>query len=192
MKQTPASPESDFEYRIIVDEDSKTESCVITKYIGTSETVVIPDMINSVPVVSIAGEAFAFNSNLSSVTIPDSVTKIECGRYLDDIWWQPGAFDRCKNLSAVVLSSNLMHIGDYTFYDCASLTTITIPDKVVYIGDYAFSGCASLTTVTIPENVDKIGYCAFSDCGLLSKRVDKKIKKDKKKILGQCKCPEGD
>ena len=167
MKQLAASPESDFEYSLIIDEDTKTEGCVITKYTGTSAAVVIPETLNSVAVKRIARNAFAFNESLVSLTMPDCVTEIECGRYLDDIWWDPGAFDRCKNLAAVVLSNNLARIGGYAFYGCVSLTNIHIPATVGFIGEEAFSCCASLTSINLPNKINQIGVNAFFRCSSL-------------------------
>src|SRR5436309_3024678 len=47
----------------------------ITKYIGSGGAVVIPDMTNGYPVVSIGANAFSHSSsNLTSVTIPNSIT----------------------------------------------------------------------------------------------------------------------
>ena len=73
--------------------------------------------------------------------------------------------DRIEN---VVLSENLVHIGDNAFYECFSLTSITIPDSVTSIGNSAFSGCRSLTSVTIPDSVKEIGDYAFSGCNITS------------------------
>ena len=167
MKHLTASPVSDFEYTVYIDEDSKAESCVITKYTGTSGTVVIPDTLGGVAVKRIAGKAFAFNDNLISLAMPDSVTEIECGRYLDDIWWEPGAFDRCKNLTTVVLSNNLTHIGGYAFYYCASLININLPEGITFIGEAAFSDCASLTNITLPNTIIHIDSNAFFKCASL-------------------------
>src|SRR5271156_6757390 len=48
----------------------------IARYTGPGGDVVIPDTINGLPVTEIADSAFGANTNLTSVTIPDSVTHI--------------------------------------------------------------------------------------------------------------------
>ena len=59
---------------------TKTASAVtITKYVGNQSisTVNIPPKIQNLPVTTIAGNAFTPNGNITSVTIPNSVTSIQ-------------------------------------------------------------------------------------------------------------------
>ena len=98
----------------------------------------------------------SFDSMITSVIIPDSVTKIH-----DE------AFESCILLSEVKIGNGVTSIGEYAFYDCYSLTSVTIPDSVTSIGDSAFSGCSSLLSVTIPDSVTSIGNYAFSGCSSL-------------------------
>src|SRR5262249_32326947 len=51
----------------------------ITGYIGPGGNVAIPAIIDGLPVRDIGGLAFVGNTNLTAVTIPDSVTNIEDG-----------------------------------------------------------------------------------------------------------------
>ena len=48
----------------------------ITKTLEQAEGVIIPDTINGLPVTAIGGATFRFNTNLTGVTMPDSVTNI--------------------------------------------------------------------------------------------------------------------
>jgi hypothetical protein len=65
-----------------------------------------------------------------------------------------GSFSGCSNLSEVILSKNLLEIGERAFKDCSGLTNIsTIPNGVTYIGNEAFSGCASLNNIILPDNL---------------------------------------
>ena len=105
----------------------------------------------------IAGFAFSYRTNLTSVFIPNSVTSIgEC------------AFEACTNLTSVTIPNRIMTIREKAFVACSSLTSITIPNSVTSIGDLAFSECTSLTSIVIPDSVTSIGECAFQYCSKLT------------------------
>ena len=128
---------------------------------GSSATSVeIPDEINGLPVVGIKERAFENHSNLTSITIPDSVISI--GSY---------AFSGCSGLTSVTIGNGVTGIGYSAFYGCSGITSVTIPDSVTSIGEYAFYGCSGLTSVTIPDSVTGIGYSAFSGCSGLTSIV---------------------
>lgn len=103
---------------------------------------------------SIGKNAFCY-CNLTSITIPDSVTSIG-----------EGAFSGCTNLTSVTIPDGVTSIKNYTFSDCYKLTAITIPDSVTTIEKNAFYHCQGLTTIMIPDNVTSIGSSAFQYCGL--------------------------
>lgn len=77
-------------------------------------------------------------------------------------------FQRCHNLTNVVLSNNITRICSSMFRNCFNLPTIVIPAKVVVIEDYAFYNCRSLTNITIPASVNIIKGGAFAECSSLS------------------------
>ena len=132
------------------------------------------------------GFAFYGCQSLTSVTIPNSVTKI--GEW---------AFRECTNLTSITIGDSVTSIGYGAFSGCSSLTEFkgkfasddgryliidgvlhsfapaglseyTIPDGVTYIGDYAFLWCTNLTSITIPDSVTSIGNSAFSGCSSLT------------------------
>ena len=96
-------------------------------------------------------------ANITSYTIPDSVTEI--GEH---------AFNDCSSLTSVTIGDSVTEIGEGAFNGCSSLTSITIPDSVTEIGNGAFSGCSSLTSITIPDSVTEIGGYAFWKCSSLT------------------------
>ena len=91
------------------------------------------------------------NKEISSVTIPSCVTKI-------DNW----AFSGCVNLTSVTIPDSVTSIGEWAFYGCVNLTSVTIPDSVTSIGDRAFLTLfgGGLTSVSIPRNCT-VGEDAF-------------------------------
>lgn len=108
------------------------------KYKGTAADVTIPSRYQGKPVTTIGHAAF-FNSAVTSVTIPDSVTAI-----LD------GAFEKCSELTNISIPNSVTSIGLSAFAHCTSLKSITLPSSLSTIGNFAFDGCPSLMTVTYP------------------------------------------
>ena len=137
-----------------VNDDGKT--CTVTGQ-GTCQDkeIVIPEEIDGYRVTSIVGGVIekyhsGFNKDITSVTIPSSVTSI--GE--DAFWW-------CKSLASVTIPNSVESIGNNAFYGCESLASVTIPSSVTSIGEDAFSDCMNLANVTIPNSVTSIGSGAF-------------------------------
>ncbi len=101
--------------------------------------------------------AFKNCSDLTSLTLPSSVTRI--GDY---------AFKNCSGLTSLTLPSSVTRIGDYAFYNCSGLTSLTLPSSVTSIGEFAFRYCSGLTSLTIPSGVTSIGMSAFEYCSSLT------------------------
>lgn len=155
--ETTAKTFEDFEY----DTTNHGENIKITKYVGTAEEVVIPEEIDGKKVLTIGGAAFMSRNNITSVTIPDTVTGIS-----------GMAFSGCSGLEVVVLPNSVTTLGGGAFSGCSSLLAINLPANLATIDGAAFSNCVSLKSVTIPAGVTNIGEGAFSGCsGLTSLKV---------------------
>lgn len=117
----------------------------------TDENIVIPAYSpNEEKVTQIKAYAFAGNSNVKSIKIPETVTVIG-----------EAAFEDCIKLESVNLPSKLTKILPYTFNGCEKLKGVTIPAGVTYIGEKAFADCVAFESIVIPESVTKIGAFAF-------------------------------
>ena len=154
-----------------------SETGEITDYDDNCEKdVKIPETIDGVAVTSIGNFAF-YSNNLTSVTIPSSVTSIGISAFNNNQLPDSKAFiykrnsngseDKTKLVSyggakrnGVVIPSNVTSIG-YRAFQNNSLTSVTIPNSVTSIGFKAFQN-NSLTSVTIPSSVTSIGGYAFS------------------------------
>ena len=108
-------------------------------------------------VTSIGYRAFYDCTGLTSITIPNSVTSI--GGY---------AFSGCNGLTTITIPNNVTSIGSSAFGGCSGLTSITIPNSVTSIDDKVFYNCTGLTSVTIPNSVTSIGYSMFAYCSSLT------------------------
>ena len=144
---------------IIYDISQDGTYAIVVGYEGTATKVLIASEYQGLPVKSIYSEAFK-NSNITAVTIPDSVTTIGYNAFRD-----------CDSLTSVVIGDSVTTIENYAFYDCDSLTSVVIGDSVTTIGDRAFSSCSSLTSVVIPDSVECIGNYAFQYCSSLTSVV---------------------
>ena len=106
---------------------------------------------------TIGESAFKKCSSLTSIVIPNSITKINSS-----------TFESCSNLESVTLPNALTTIESSAFYDCGKLASITLPNTLTKIGSTAFGKCSSLTTITIPDSVTNIGNQAFNQCSSIT------------------------
>ena len=132
----------------------------ITQFAGwgnpASAAVLVPSVINGLPVTAIGASAFSYQLGATNVVVPDSVISI--GDY---------AFEHCLDLKTIQLSANLTSLGENAFIYCTNLTRLSIPNGVTIIPDGMAASCTSLGTVSIGSNVTSIGYGAFNSCGSL-------------------------
>ena len=137
--------------------------------------VVIPDMIDGLPVTELRG----FNkSPISEVIIPDTVTYLGLGNfgkcpYLERVVVGSGVkkidsqcFFDCPRLKAVEFApgSCLTTISASAFRKCTSLAEIALPASLTTISSEAFKECSALKTVTLPDSLEYIGSSAFMGC----------------------------
>ena len=122
--------------------------------------VVIPETVThdgtTYRVTTIANYAFYSCEQLTSVTIPASVTLIG-----------EGVFFGCTALRHVSIPESVTNMAPYVFYSCSSLQSVELPQSLTYMGDGMFCSCTSLKEVSVPELIDSIPLRCFYHCDSL-------------------------
>ena len=149
-----------------------------------SGVVVIPETViynnKKYSVTSIRSEAFIDCGNITSLTIPKSVTEIGsyafygCSGELIANCCIPsvtndylGAFYNSKFTKATI-GGYFPSIGTYAFYGCDNLKSVVILEGVESIMNNAFTDCSYLSSVVFPESLVSIGGSAFAGCKSLT------------------------
>ncbi len=153
-------------------------------------TVDIPAEIDGLPVTWIDEEAFYFCSELTAVTLPDTI------EYIAD-----EAFDYCRSLTQITIPASVVGMGQDVFNSCIQLETITVAegnpnfisvDGVLFSKNMEHLYCYPsakkdtsyvipaqtrgtmdfenkyLTSVTIPAGMDMLEGATFSGCSALT------------------------
>ncbi len=119
-------------------------------------------------VTSIGRSAFQNCNGLTSVTIGNSVTSIGSDAFSGCSGLTKAYFPNIESLCVISFGNrgaNPLSCARHLYIDGAEVTRVVIPNSVTSIGDFAFSGCRYLTSVTIPNSVTSIGSYAFYKCG---------------------------
>lgn len=148
----------------------------ITKYIGSSNAVNIPEEIDGSKVTVIGKHTFAGCSDVTEIIIPNTVAVIE-----------QGAFAR-TGLEKITIPDSVTEIHEYAFQACRSIEEIYISKGVKKIEDKAFQGCRQLKSV----EVDPLNENFYSVDGVLfGKELNLLIKYPASKSDTSYAVPEG-
>ena len=169
----------------------------INKYYNDNPDDCIPDL------------AFIHNQTLSSIILPDRLTKIgsfafyNCKSLTGSIIIPEGVtmlggstFEQCNNLNGILsLPSTLKYLGDPNgsygrdFWNCNFVCPITLPEGLEFIGERTFCDCRGLYgELIIPESVEFIGESAFENCESLigSLTIPQKVNRISIKAFAGC------
>lgn len=130
---------------------------IVTGVNGSPTTITVPNMVNGRAVMGIGPGAFAEQTQLRRVTLPDTVATIG-----------ENAFSGCVSLESVTFGKGLRLLDMGCFRDCQTLDYVSLPAKVEEIGRDAFAQCTSLARVDLNGEVKVIRDNAFGLCEQLS------------------------
>lgn len=135
--------------------------------------IVIPNVIDELPVTSLYDSAFEDCSSLTNIVIPDSVTSIGYN-----------TFSGCSGLEDMTIPDSVTSIGRYAFWGCSGLKTLTLGKGIKHIGFEAFAGCTDITTlnyniakcgITTTNSSGFDGYYPFSSCPIETVNIGESV-----------------
>ena len=112
----------------------------------------------------IGSETFRYCTQLTSIEIPATVTKIGNSAFVDTA------------IKTIKIPSGVTEIEDYLFSGCTNLENVELPEGILSIGRYAFDNCSSLSSLKIPNSVERVEYDAFLHTDFLQYNIQDGIK----------------
>lgn len=107
-------------------------------------------------------------STKSNIVIPDTIQNLPVYKICNK------AFQGQTTFTSVIITNNVIEIGDDAFSGCTNLTSLTLPNKLLKMGANAFRDCKNLKEVEIPGTLIEIPGGAFEGCErLLSVTINK-------------------
>lgn len=135
----------------------------ITRYLGTTTVdVLVPSVINGLPVVAINTRAFA-NRPVGTLIVPEGVLRIG-----------ESVFDGCT-VTSIQLPNSLLTLGAKAFSRAYNLSSVNIPPQITEILTQTFEYTDGLKQITIPNTVLSITDRAFANCGLNSVSIPSSV-----------------
>ena len=144
---------------------------LISDYFGYDQNVILPEMVEGLPVTGLGNQSFDrrkwiqrvtlpetvetigfaafYNSSLTEILLPDNLTTIDARAF------------EATQLEEIDIPNGVKAIENGTFKDCYHLEDVTLPKKLTSIGDNAFENC-SLTSISFPTKLKSIGTYAFA------------------------------
>ncbi len=152
------------------------ETGEITSFSGTLTRLELPEKINGSTVRRVAAGAFAGQTALTTVTLPDTLFYLGNGAFKDCTALQTvrmprrmlglgtSLFENCTSLQSLTLPAGLRDLPWRLAFNCSALTYVGFSEGITDIRGEAFSGCRQLSRLALPESLRSIGADAFAYC----------------------------
>ena len=169
-----------FTYIVIDADNNYVQILGIKEGVTLNADLTLPEKVsymdNEYTVTEIGGGVFNEHSELTNITLPDTLKKIGNGAFtkctgLTDLNLPSAveiidnrAFYQCTNLQNVAFSTNLTEIGGNAFYKCAIKNVDLSVTRLNKIDERAFSSCEALESVKFPECLTTLKGETFHKC----------------------------
>ncbi len=153
---------SNGEWDYSLTEDGKAS---IIAYHGNDSDIIM-DQIDGHSVISIGSGAFAGNTSLESIQLPDTLTGIYAS-----------AFKGTSGLTGISIPASVEVIDSEAFRG-SGITSVNFADgsRLVSLGQYAFAETKQLNNISLPKDVEKIKSYSFYKSGIRGIRFDENAK----------------
>ena len=106
-------------------------TAMITDFTGSETDLIITSHIGEYPVTEIGHYAFEASWDVTSVTLPETITVIH-----------EQAFADCESLTEINIPEGVTSLERGVFSNCMSLTELTIPESVTETEEELLTGCS--------------------------------------------------
>lgn len=124
------------------EDDFRINGTILTAYVGTDTFASVPSTVTSI------GEgAFAENTTLQSIELPEGLREIGYN-----------AFGGCTALTSVTIPDSVTKVGPGAFKGCSALTLADLGAGISSWGSGVFNDCTSLSKVIVDGNNNYLLY----------------------------------
>lgn len=137
----------------MINQDNTAE---LTRYVGFSKTISIPDHVRGYPVTTIGSGAFC-ETKIQNITLPETIINIDEYSFFSS--W----------LNEINVPTSVQKIGNLAFASSPWLEKVNIENPQIYIEKNPFTNCPSLKEINIPENKNLFfeDACLYDSSGRL-------------------------
>ena len=182
--------ETDAQFFTVVEENG---FLTVTGYTGTATEVRVPAEIGGKPVIAVGDGAFVGNGVITTLYLPDSITRVEKGSladmialralrtpllgssdapYLGSLFGASKYEDNPINVPATLeyleLGGNMETLVDFALFDCNDLVLVSLPNTLKKLGSYSMFGCSSLLALDV-SCLTSVGEHALDRCTSLTR-----------------------
>ena len=132
-------------------------------------------------VTEVAYAAFANNTDLATIDVPESLVRVN-GAAFENTAWEKAQEDGPVYLEHIfyeykgampdntdlIIKDGTTVLADFSLRNCNKLSNVTLPEGLKTIGSVAFFGNTNIRTIRIPASVSFIGKEAFANCDSLT------------------------